>query len=100
MCIRDRDIIHALLTLSKVIAADPEVSKWLQVVFVENYKDVYKRQSFSCSLVSFPASPRSSAGSRMRRMAKPSFRYGTLIDVYKRQVWKATKRARSASWVL
>ena len=26
-----------LLTLSKVIAADPEVSKWLQVVFVENY---------------------------------------------------------------
>ncbi len=32
-----KDIIHALLTLSKVIAADPEVSKWLQVVFVENY---------------------------------------------------------------
>ena len=30
-----KDIIHALLTLSKVIAADPEVSKWLQVVFVE-----------------------------------------------------------------
>ena len=29
-----KDIIHALLTLSKVIAADPEVSKWLQVVFV------------------------------------------------------------------
>ena len=43
MCIRDsaytiaKDIIHALLTLSKGIAADPEVSKWLQVVFVENY---------------------------------------------------------------
>ena len=32
-----KDIIHALLTLSKFIAADPEVSKWLQVVFVENY---------------------------------------------------------------
>ena len=32
-----KDIIHALLTLSKVIAADPEVSRWLQVVFVENY---------------------------------------------------------------
>ena len=32
-----KDIIHALLTLSKVVAADPEVSKWLQVVFVENY---------------------------------------------------------------
>ncbi|MFQ8835936.1 MAG: glycogen/starch/alpha-glucan phosphorylase, partial [Faecalibacterium prausnitzii] len=32
-----KDIIHALLALSKVIAADPEVSKWLQVVFIENY---------------------------------------------------------------
>ena len=32
-----KDIIHALLTVSKVIAADPEVSRWLQVVFVENY---------------------------------------------------------------
>ena len=32
-----KDIIHALLTLSKVVAADPEVSKWLQIVFIENY---------------------------------------------------------------
>ena len=32
-----KDIIHALLTVSKVIAADPEVSRWLHVVFVENY---------------------------------------------------------------
>ena len=32
-----KDIIHALLTLSKVIAADPQISPWLQVVFVENY---------------------------------------------------------------
>ena len=32
-----KDIIHALLTLSEVIAADPEVSKWLQIVFIENY---------------------------------------------------------------
>ena len=32
-----KDIIHALLTFSKVIARDPEVSPWLQVVFVENY---------------------------------------------------------------
>ena len=30
-----KDIIHALLTLSKVIAADPVVSKYLQVVFVD-----------------------------------------------------------------
>ena len=32
-----KDIIHALLTLSEVVSADPEVSKWLQIVFVENY---------------------------------------------------------------
>lgn len=32
-----KDIIHALLTLSKVIAADAEVSKWMQIVFIENY---------------------------------------------------------------
>lgn len=32
-----KDIIHALLTLSKVIADDPEVSKWIQVVLIENY---------------------------------------------------------------
>lgn len=32
-----KDIIHALLTLSKVIAADPDVSPWMQIVFVENY---------------------------------------------------------------
>ena len=32
-----KDIIHALLTLSKVVAADPVVSKYLQIVFVENY---------------------------------------------------------------
>lgn len=32
-----KDIIHALLTLSEVAAADPDVSPWLQIVFVENY---------------------------------------------------------------
>ncbi|MDO4336906.1 MAG: glycogen/starch/alpha-glucan phosphorylase [Eubacteriales bacterium] len=32
-----KDIIHALLTLSEVIGDDPEVSKWMQIVFIENY---------------------------------------------------------------
>lgn len=32
-----KDIIHALLALSEVVAADPAVSQWLQIVFVENY---------------------------------------------------------------
>lgn len=32
-----KDIIHALLALSEVIANDPEVSPWLQIAFIENY---------------------------------------------------------------
>lgn len=32
-----KDIIHALIALSKVIAADPQASRWMQIVFVENY---------------------------------------------------------------
>ena len=32
-----KNIIHALLTLSKVVEKDPEVSKWIQIVLVENY---------------------------------------------------------------
>lgn len=32
-----KDIIHTILTLSKVIDQDPEVSKYLKVVMVENY---------------------------------------------------------------
>ena len=32
-----KDIIHALITLSKVIANDPDVAPWLQIVFIENY---------------------------------------------------------------
>jgi len=32
-----KDIIHALITLSKVIAADPDASKYIQIAFVENY---------------------------------------------------------------
>lgn len=32
-----KDIIHALLTLSQVIGQDAEVSRWLNVVMVENY---------------------------------------------------------------
>ncbi len=32
-----KDIIHAILCLSDVISADPEASKWLKVVMIENY---------------------------------------------------------------
>jgi len=32
-----KDVIHALLTLSRLAANDPAVSRWLQIAFVENY---------------------------------------------------------------
>lgn len=32
-----KDIIHGLLTLSQVTSEDPQVSRWLQLAFVENY---------------------------------------------------------------
>lgn len=32
-----KDIIHALLTLSKVIAKDEEAAKWMQIILIENY---------------------------------------------------------------
>ena len=38
-----KDIIHALLTLSRVVAADPAVAPWLQIVFVENYNEIAER---------------------------------------------------------
>ena len=32
-----KDIIHALLTLSRLFENDPEVSSWIHIVFIENY---------------------------------------------------------------
>ena len=32
-----KDIIHALITLSKVFENDPEISPWIHIVFIENY---------------------------------------------------------------
>ena len=32
-----KDVIHAILCLSQVVAADPVANKWLQIVMIENY---------------------------------------------------------------
>ena len=32
-----KDIIHGILTFSKILERDPEVSKWIHVVMIENY---------------------------------------------------------------
>jgi starch phosphorylase len=32
-----KDIIHAILCLQKIVNTDPEVSRWMKIVMVENY---------------------------------------------------------------
>ncbi|MCZ0716865.1 glycogen/starch/alpha-glucan family phosphorylase [Aerococcus kribbianus] len=47
-----QDIIHLILSLSELIANDPEVSDYLQVVFVENYNVTAARYLFTAADIS------------------------------------------------
>ena len=76
-----KDIIHALLTLSRVIAADPVVSPWLQIVFVENYNDTAaERMIPACDLseqISL-ASKEASGTGNMKFMLNGALTLGTM----------------------
>lgn len=76
-----KDIIHAILTLSKVIADDPEVSKWMQIVFIENYNvTVAEKMIPACDLseqISL-ASKEASGTGNMKFMLNGALTLGTM----------------------
>lgn len=76
-----KDIIHAILTLSKVVADDPEVSKWMQIVFIENYNvTVAEKMIPACDLseqISL-ASKEASGTGNMKFMLNGALTLGTM----------------------
>ena len=76
-----KDIIHALLALSEVIAADPEVAPWMQIVFVENYNvDAAEKMIPACDLseqISL-ASKEASGTGNMKFMLNGAVTLGTM----------------------
>ena len=76
-----KDIIHALLTLSEVIAGDPEVSKWLQIIFIENYNvEAAEKMIPACDLseqISL-ASKEASGTGNMKFMLNGALTLGTM----------------------
>ena len=76
-----KDIIHALITLSRVIAADPAVSPWLQIVFIENYNvTAAERMIPACDLseqISL-ASKEASGTGNMKFMLNGALTLGTM----------------------
>ena len=76
-----KDIIHALLTLSEVIVGDPEVSKWLQIIFIENYNvEAAEKMIPACDLseqISL-ASKEASGTGNMKFMLNGALTLGTM----------------------
>jgi len=76
-----KDIIHALLTLSKIVEADPEVSKWMQIVFIENYNvEAAEKMIPACDLseqISL-ASKEASGTGNMKFMLNGALTLGTM----------------------
>lgn len=76
-----KDIIHALLTLSEIIRKDATASKWLQLIFIENYNvTAAERMIPSCDLseqISL-ASKEASGTGNMKFMLNGALTLGTM----------------------